>query len=135
MKLLFPFAKRFIAGDSFSSSIPVIQKLMDDGYEVSVDYLGELSKTGEDCERAFQQYCEIIDYYCRIDISVKLSQLGLKIDKDLCIYYISALVEKAQEQFDEKEAREMERKLLKNKFTFTLSNFFSMISEIICNFF
>ena len=97
MKLLFPFAKRFIAGDSFSSSIPVIQKLMDDGYEVSVDYLGELSKTGEDCERAFQQYCEIIDYYCRIDISVKLSQLGLKIDKDLCIYYISALVEKAQE--------------------------------------
>ena len=83
MKLLFPFAKRFIAGYDFASAIPVIQKLMDDGYQVSVDYLGELSKTEEDCERAYQQYLEIVDYYknSKIDISIKPSQLGLKINK------------------------------------------------------
>ena len=97
MKLLFPFAKRFIAGYDFASAIPVIQKLMDDGYQVSVDYLGELSKTEEDCERAYQQYLEIIDYYkdSRIDISIKPSQLGLKINKKLCEKYVGAIAGKA----------------------------------------
>ena len=71
MKLLFPFAKRFIAGYDFASAIPIIQKLMDDGYKVSVDYLGELSKTEEDCERAYQQYLEIVDYYKNSKINVE----------------------------------------------------------------
>ena len=72
MKLLFPFAKRFIAGYDFASAIPVIQKLMDDGYQISVDYLGELSETEKDCEMAYVQYLEIIDYYkdSNIDISI-----------------------------------------------------------------
>ena len=97
MKLLFPFAKRFIAGYDFASAIPVIQNLMDDGYQISVDYLGELSKTEEDCERAYQQYLEIIDYYkdSKIDISIKPSQLGLKINKKLCEKYMGAIVGKA----------------------------------------
>ena len=86
MKLLFPFAKRFIAGYDFASAIPVIQKLMDDGYQISVDYLGELSETEKDCEMAYVQYLEIIDYYkdSNIDISIKPSQLGLKFNKTLC---------------------------------------------------
>ena len=97
MKLLFPFAKRFIAGYDFASAIPVIQNLMDDGYQISVDYLGELSKTEEDCERAYQQYLEIIDYYkdSKIDISIKPSQLGLKINKKLCEKYMGAIAGKA----------------------------------------
>ena len=33
---------------------------MDDGYDVSIDYLGELSKTEEDCEQAKEQYIQII---------------------------------------------------------------------------
>ena len=48
MNLLYPLAKRFIAGHDFESAKPVIKKLMDDGYGVSIDYLGELSKTEED---------------------------------------------------------------------------------------
>tara|TARA_Y100000590_G_C15737379_1_gene1019046 strand:- start:1455 stop:2348 length:894 start_codon:yes stop_codon:yes gene_type:complete len=97
MKLLFLFAKRFIAGYDFASAIPVIQKLMDDGYKVSVDYLGELSETEEDCERAYQQYLEIVDYYKnnKIDISIKPSQLGLKINKNLCQKFMGGIVGKA----------------------------------------
>ena len=41
MKILYPFAKRFIAGHDFESAKPKIQKLMDEGYEVSIDYVGE----------------------------------------------------------------------------------------------
>ena len=63
MKLLYPLAKRFIAGHDFESAKPRVQDLLDEGYEVSIDYLGELSKTIEDCERARDQYVEIINYY------------------------------------------------------------------------
>ena len=45
MKFLYPLAKRFIAGHDFESAIPVISKLIWDGYDVTIDYLGELSKT------------------------------------------------------------------------------------------
>ena len=88
MKLLYPLAKRFIAGHDFESAKPVIDKLLFDGFQISVDYLGELSKNKNDCEKAYRQYLEIISYYSsrgsEIDLSIKPSQLGLKIDKEYC---------------------------------------------------
>ena len=63
MKILYPLAKRFIAGHDFDSAKPKIQKLMDEGFEVSVDYLGELSTNARDCRAATRQYIEIIKYY------------------------------------------------------------------------
>ena len=88
MKLLYPLAKRFIAGHDFESAKPVIDNLMSEGFQISVDYLGELSKTKDDCEQAYRQYLEIISYYSsqgkKIDLSIKPSQLGLKIDKEYC---------------------------------------------------
>ena len=56
MKWLFPLAKRFIAGHDFDSAIPVISNIINDGYDVTIDYLGEISKTEEDCEKALKQY-------------------------------------------------------------------------------
>ena len=88
MKLLYPLAKRFIAGHDFESAKPVINKLMGDGFKISVDYLGELSKTKKDCDKAYRQYIEIISYYSnkgiKIDLSIKPSQLGLMFDKKYC---------------------------------------------------
>ena len=52
MKLLYPLAKRFIAGHDFDSAIPVISQLINDGYDITIDYLGEISKTDEQCDRA-----------------------------------------------------------------------------------
>ncbi len=48
MKILYPLAKRFIAGHDFDSAKPKIDQLMDEGYEFSIDYLGELSITNDD---------------------------------------------------------------------------------------
>ena len=81
MKLLYPLAKRFIAGHDFDSAKPKIKELMDQGYEVSIDYLGETSSCQADCYKARLQYFEIINYYRdqKIDISIKPSQLGMKI--------------------------------------------------------
>ena len=106
MKWLFPLAKLFIAGHDFDSAKPVIDKLIKDGYRVSIDYLGELSKTANDCEVAYAQYSKIIAYYqylqhyknndFGIDISVKPSQLGLKLDKSRCYEYMHSLVAQAR---------------------------------------
>lgn len=82
MRLLYPLVKRFIAGYDFESAKGNINKLLNDGFEVSVDYLGELSETNEDCERALNQYIDIIEFYkdVSINISIKPTQLGLKIN-------------------------------------------------------
>ena len=101
MKLLYPFAKRFIAGHDFDSAIPVISKLIWDGYDITIDYLGELSKTEEDCQKAEQQYIDIIEYYgsisTPIDISIKPTQLGLLLDKVECEVRLTDLVARAYE--------------------------------------
>jgi len=99
MKLLYPLAKRFIAGHDFNSAIPVISKLIWDGYDITIDYLGELSKTEEDCQKAWQQYVDIIEYYgaihTPIDISIKPTQLGLLLDKTDCRVRLSDLATRA----------------------------------------
>tara|TARA_Y100001949_G_scaffold37891_1_gene30282 strand:- start:317 stop:1213 length:897 start_codon:yes stop_codon:yes gene_type:complete len=101
MKFLYPLAKRFIAGHNFNSAIPVISKLIWDGYDITIDYLGELSKTEEDCQKAWQQYVDIIEYYgtlhIPIDISIKPTQLGLLLDKTDCHVRLIDLVAKAYE--------------------------------------
>ena len=101
MKLLYPLAKRFIAGHDFESAIPVISKLIWDGYDITIDYLGELSKTEEDCQNAQQQYVDIIEYYgaihTPIDISIKPTQLGLLLDKVDCEVRLIDLAGKAYE--------------------------------------
>ena len=102
MKLFYPLAKRFIAGYDFDSAKPVIEKLLSEGYQVSIDYLGELSKTKDDCLDAFIQYCDIIDYYTstpwkqdHLELSIKPSQLGLRFDKAYCYDLMSKLAHKA----------------------------------------
>jgi proline dehydrogenase len=82
MKIFYPLAKRFIAGHDFDSARPKIRKLLDEGYEVSIDYLGELSTNVSDCEKATSQYLKIVSHYWsgKIDISIKPSQLGLLIN-------------------------------------------------------
>ena len=99
MNWLYPLAKRFIAGHDFDSAIPVISKLIWDGYDITIDYLGELSKTEEDCQKAWQQYVDIIEYYgaikTPIDISIKPTQLGLLLDKVECEVRLTDLVVRA----------------------------------------
>ena len=100
MKILYPLAKRFIAGHDFDSAKPKIKKLMDEGYEVSIDYLGELSTDVDDCHRATRQYLEIINYYWdkKINISIKPSQLGILINPFIS-YYNLDLIAKAASRY------------------------------------
>ena len=97
MKLLYPLAKRFIAGHDFDSAKPKIAELMNKGYEISIDYVGELSKNTEDAGQAAKQYIEISNFYKdeKIDLSIKLTQLGLLFDKEFCEQLLRSIVEVA----------------------------------------
>ncbi len=97
MKILYPLAKRFIAGDDFESAKPVIQKMIDEGYEVSIDYIGENSTTYTQCRKAYREYSQIIRELqdCNLDISIKPSQLGLNIHPYLSYIFLNNLARKA----------------------------------------
>ena len=96
MKILYPLAKRFIAGYDFTSAKPAIDKLILNGYDVTIDYVGEMSTTLEDVQSAVKEYTHILDSYSNIDISIKPSQLGLLIDLRLCEAALSQLAEHAR---------------------------------------
>lgn len=97
MKLLYPLAKRFIAGDSLESAKPEILRLIQNGYEVSVDYIGENSKTYTQARKAYKQYCKIIREFSghKIDISIKPSQVGLNVHPYLAFIILHNLAKRA----------------------------------------
>ncbi len=99
MKLLYPLAKRFIAGQDFQTAQRNIDQLINSGYEVSIDYIGENSKTIKDCNNAFFQYIKIIKFYKGkgIDISIKPSQLGARIHPLVSRTLLSRIAEVAKE--------------------------------------
>jgi proline dehydrogenase len=88
MHLLYPFAKRFIAGENPQTALRSICKLHDAGFLSSADILGENVNSREQAVSARDLYVELINKFESInfpmDFSVKLSQMGLHIDKDFC---------------------------------------------------
>ena len=98
MRILYPLAKRFIAGHDFDSAKGPIDKLIKQGYEVSIDYIGEKSETIKECKDAFDEYLKIINYYKekKIDISIKPTQMGMLIHPFVSYNFIARLAEKAK---------------------------------------
>ena len=97
MKLLYPFAKRYIAGDDFESAQLTANELITNGFEFSFNYVGEYSKTIDEATAARNQYLEILNYYQnkKIDLSIKISQFGLLISPENCESLLQQIVEKA----------------------------------------
>ena len=97
MKLLYPFAKRYIAGDDLRSAQIVANLLSDNGFEISFNYVGEYSKTLDEAALVQNQYFEIINRYQNhpIDLSIKPSQFGLLISREHCEGLLQQVAEKA----------------------------------------
>ena len=97
MKLLYPLAKRYIAGHDFRSAQFTAKELSDNGFALSFNYVGEYSKTLDEAITARNQYSEILNYYQdkKIDLSIKLSQVGLLISPEDCEGLLQQIVEKA----------------------------------------
>ena len=97
MKLLYPFAKRYIAGDDIRSAQRTANALSNDGFSLSFNYVGEYSKTLDEAIAAQNQYFEILNNYqdSTIDLSIKISQFGILISQTDCENLVEQVVEKA----------------------------------------
>lgn len=88
MKLPFAVAKRFVAGESLNQAVPKVADLNESGIKVTLDLLGENVTDRKTADDTLQHYIELLEgiHAQNIDstISIKLTMLGLDIDRDYC---------------------------------------------------
>jgi proline dehydrogenase len=94
-------ASRFVAGDTLEDAVRVASDLNDRGFLVSLDLLGEEVHDAESAQAALDEYLECLDRIAgdglKANISVKLTQLGLSIDKALTTESVAKLAGRAAE--------------------------------------
>lgn len=102
MKLPFVLAKRFVAGETFNGAIPKVKKLNEKGIDVTLDLLGEYVKDRETADKTVETYIELIKSISsaniRSSISIKLTMIGLSIDKEYCKENLFRLLDLAKEE-------------------------------------
>lgn len=95
------FAKTYIAGDSVKDAVFVSQKLNDTGIMGTIDVLGEDVFNKDDAARATVECFEVLDMIVKNKLSsnqsIKLTSLGLKIDRELCLSNVNEIFAKAKE--------------------------------------
>jgi proline dehydrogenase len=83
-----PLVRRFIAGESLAEVLPALERLRDAGYRTTVDVLGESVDSADACGLAAGRYEETLGALAarglERNVSLKLTQMGLDIDRDLC---------------------------------------------------
>lgn len=91
--------RRFVAGETLNDALDVISSLRDSGIEGTLDHLGEDVADAGEVEMAVWEYCNALHRmkrdYCDIVIAVKLTQIGLAIDRELCESNLGRILEAA----------------------------------------
>ncbi len=95
MKLLFPFAKRFIAGENLEDASEQIAHLEEQGFRVALNLVGESSNTKEEALHAQNEYLKALKLFPRetLSLSIKPSLLNLNHSMKDCLEYLSPIVE------------------------------------------
>lgn len=94
-------ASRFVAGDNLDDATVVARQLNAEGFNVSLDLLGEEVSDRGSAHQAVAEYLDCIDRIesdgLAANISVKPTQLGLAIDETLALEAIVTLAKRADE--------------------------------------
>jgi len=93
-------AKRFVAGERFREAMYVVQALNREGIPVSLDLLGEGIELEEHAVEAAKIYRALLRKISSsgisANISIKLTQIGLHISRDLCSSNLDDILEEAR---------------------------------------
>lgn len=92
-------ARRFVAGEELDNAVAAARARNLAGMKVSLDYLGENVASEADARRARDTYLGIFDRIAgeKLDanVSMKLTQLGLDLDVELCRELVETIVQRA----------------------------------------
>jgi len=102
MQLPFFLAKRFVAAQDVEGTLPKAAELKQQGLSTTLDLLGEYVRERAVVDQAKASYMDLVralrDTDAPIDrnISIKLSMLGLNIDRSLCLDNMHELLDVAR---------------------------------------
>lgn len=81
-------ASRFVAGNTIQDAIQVVRELNAKGINATLDHLGENTTTPDEARKATADIIELLEQIncceVRANVSIKLTQIGLALDEDLC---------------------------------------------------
>ena len=92
---------RFVAGETLEEAIVALEKLRASGFRTTVDVLGEAVTSVDAARAAADEYLVTLDALAAHDldrnVSLKLSQMGLKLDPASCRENVSRIFARAAE--------------------------------------
>jgi len=94
------FARRFIAGETTAEAIEAARAVESRGMQITLDHLGESLSSLSQADLATREYLQIINAVIESgigrNISLKLTQLGLDVDRASCVDNLRRVLEKAE---------------------------------------
>lgn len=98
-QILFPLAKRFVSGHTIDEAVAAVRRLNDQGITATLDILGENVTERKTAEAAVSSYLQTLDAIgqsnIRANVSLKLTQMGLDIDRGFCLANLDRICERA----------------------------------------
>lgn len=95
------FSERYIAGETLEDAVRVVRDLMQQGACVTLDVLGEDISRREEATAYADQYLRVLDTIQNekldANISLKPTQMGLKLGRDFCLETIRTIARRAGE--------------------------------------
>jgi proline dehydrogenase len=95
------FARRFIAGETVEEAVAAVRELTARGLLLTLDYLGESVRTSAEADAATRDYLRILDVIVASgierNVSLKLTQLGLDVDRATCVDNLRRILDPATE--------------------------------------
>lgn len=94
-------ASRFIAGTQIDEAMRVVRELNARGINATLDHLGEHTNTPEEAQQATDDIFKTLDVLgvdssTKCNVSIKLTQIGLGLDEEICIQNLERILARAR---------------------------------------
>ncbi len=98
---IYLFASRYIAGETLNDAVKLVRDLNSKNILATMDVLGEDTTNIDEANSAVQEALRVLDtiYNEKLNstLSIKLTQIGLKLDYNLCLENMKKILHRAKE--------------------------------------
>ena len=105
-------SKRFVAGETLEESVAVAKSLNADGFRVTFTYLGEAVYSEAETREVVAEYQRVSEFIAEeglnAEISLKVTQLGLDVDEEICHNNLRDILSHARERGGNRIVLDME---------------------------